>query len=349
MTAGARTLWKRTSEISQAISAIALVVIGYATYQVTQQSVDVSRSDVAQKQQLAIEIESLAIQRRQLLRSVDALNEQQTRLQNDVATAEKDLRSLNSENGDLRGEIDTREKNIGTLKIAIQEFEKEKTHRLESETRQTFLTHLNSTLTAQFLSGSRMDAMNLASVFGQPMDNPKPIEFYYPRPTAEQWSFISTSMRTWPQSLPSERRNYASKLVAEFVSNCRPVGAPPSFDFEESYPTLQKFESSVSLWQNLPSQMSIADYEAFKRKSDAAYERERLVKANLDAFENRFNKAKGTYMALVVEAIVACDAIPADASWKSETIKLARANQGAWTDLYERMNDDDMKRFIAKD
>jgi len=313
---------------AQVLSALALVALGFASYEISQRSFESAEKDVADRTQLSNSIDDLRRQRDSLTQDIADLQRDKQNLSSSMAAAERDL-----------GQSQARIRSLDEVASNAQS----KANALVTEkVREAMSTTLVFALSGELAAGSSsMGPRAMVDSWGQPMPHRKPIEFYYPLDADTQWAAILERVREWKATIvPEDSRTVADEMVSKFVAECRPTTSPDEFAFREPFPQFQTFPTSLQ-WRTSMSVSTQAQLDAWQKELDVRRTREQEANDRATAYAERFNSAKKNYMELVAREIAECRSSPLKGYYRDKEIVV---HLGQDRDLFEWMKDIGMFR-----
>lgn len=323
------------------VSALALVVIGYLTYEVSRRSAVATESDVSQRQQLLIEISDLRDERAELSSEVGSLRAL-------VADAERQLGRTQDENRSASVELASREERIEALNNQVSAAEQQTVALITENVRSSMALHLTLTFHDDALSGYRMSEFDFVGFDGQPVPTKRPIEFFYPRTRDEQWAFIVQSGREWLRHAKADDELIAQEMWRVFVEECQPSATLDRFSFLEPYPAFEEFETTGQLIKMYGGLIPANVYEDWQRRYEEAGKKAKDAREREASFVRRFNTKKAEYMMSIEDEVLGCQYAPTAKDWlehRGDESRARTANVGK----YLALDDLELRSLIIRE
>lgn len=321
---------------AQVLSAAALVVIGWLTWDLNTRFYKLNSDDVSEKQLLLSEIRQLEINRDNLYRDISKLELDYTSASGKVETYEQRVELLDAETSALRQQISTRGTILDELERDRQNSENALTGLKTKLATESVVVAIRTSVTRSSFTGRSMRAIDFVGAFGT-IQEPRNVEFYYSLPRDQIWAEVTAELKTVPDELPEEQREIARQLIRRFVDACRPTNSATLFSFDEPYPEFEEDQDYHHYATQLLVRATRSQREDWEEEKASA---KLVVDRNTEAAEqfiSRFNQARANYISAIWDELLLCPENPGRDLWITARSTDATRSSALRGDVFSRL------------
>lgn len=297
----------------QAVTAVAVAAIAYASWRTSEAAFGLSQADTSERQLIAADLSDLADQKTTLSAEVRGIRQQladltttKLALEATLATTKHASDELVRNNAALSREAVRAQEELTKLGAERDEF-------VIDRLRAQLLFVISDALDDPELGGVAMRDSSWTTYDYKLKPVRKPVSYFAPKPAAEQVKRVYAAVSDWLARQPDERIDYARDITANLWGDCTQKAAAITFAFNERFPELPVFESTsdVVQWYNKTNVPMVAAEiqkrsDEFTARMDVAEVKGREAAQTTRRFVGSYNEAKREYMRSVGEAISNC-------------------------------------------